>query len=250
MAINETAQRNHDRLLPGRASTLKVTDPEFIEYFDNFTFDEVFSHGPLDWRTRLMLILASLIAVQSQREYRVMLGAALDNGVTPVEAKEILYQSVPYVGLAKAFDFFGITNEVLTGRGIKLPLEGQSTTTPKDRFEKGLECSKEVFGAAIDAMYEKSPKDLLHIQRYLSANCFGDTYTRGGLDLKTRELLTFAMLLSLGGCEPQLKGHIRGNMNVGNGRKILVSAVTQLLPFVGYPRTLNALACLNEVVPE
>ena len=90
---------------------------------------------------------------------------------------------------------------------------------------------------------------LRHIQEYLSANCFGDFYTRKGLDLKTMELLTFAMILSLGGCEPQLKGHVQGNLNVGNGRQVMIDAVTQLLPYVGYPRTLNAIRCINEVIP-
>ncbi|MGO9145594.1 MAG: carboxymuconolactone decarboxylase family protein [Desulfomonilia bacterium] len=70
------------------------------------------------------------------------------------------------------------------------------------------------------------------------------------MNLKTRELLTFSMLLSLGGCEPQLKGHIQGNLNIGNDKEILLSTVTQLLPYVGYPRTLNAIRCINEVVPE
>ena len=102
----------------------------------------------------------------------------------------------------------------------------------------------------IDKMYEESPADQIHIQKYLSANCFGDYYTRKGLDIKTRELLTFSMILSLGGCEPQLKGHIQGNLNVGNDKETLLSAVTQLLPYVGYPRTLNAIAYLNEVIPE
>ena len=40
MAISETAQKNHDQLFPGHVSTLKVTDPELIEVFDNFAFDE------------------------------------------------------------------------------------------------------------------------------------------------------------------------------------------------------------------
>jgi 4-carboxymuconolactone decarboxylase len=55
------------------------------------------------------------------------------------------------------------------------------------------------------------------------------------------------MLLSLGGCEPQLKGHIEGNLNVGNDKEVLLSAVTQLLPYIGYPRALNAIRCINEV---
>jgi 4-carboxymuconolactone decarboxylase len=82
-------------------------------------------------------------------------------------------------------------------------------------------------------MYEESPVNQIHIQKYLYANCFGDYYTRKGLDVKTRELLTFSIILSLGGCEPQLKGHIQGNLNVGNDKEILLSAVTQLLPYIG-----------------
>jgi 4-carboxymuconolactone decarboxylase len=74
--------------------------------------------------------------------------------------------------------------------------------------------------------------------------------TRKGIDVKTRELLTFSMLLSLGGCEPQLKGHIRANINVGNNKQTLLNVVTNLLPYVGYPRTVNVISCLNEVLPE
>ncbi len=154
-----------------------------------------------------------------------------------------------YVGLAKVFDFLHATNEILESRGINLPLEGQSTTTPETRYAKGLDLSKSIFGEIIDKMYKESPEDQLHIQKYLSANCFGDYYTRKGLDIKTRELLTFSMILCLGGCEPQLKGHVQGNLNVGNDRKMLLSAITRLLPYVGYPRTLNAIKCINEMVP-
>src|SRR5262245_40260980 len=128
MAISDAARKNHDELFPGHVSTLAVTDPELIEYFDNFAFDEVLRNGDLDPRTRLMTQLAALIAGQALREYRVMLGAALNAGVTPVEAKEIVYQAVPYAGMGKVFDFLHVTNEVLTERGVALPLPGQSTT--------------------------------------------------------------------------------------------------------------------------
>ena len=249
MSITAAAHKNHEELFPNHQSKLAVSDPELIEVFDNFAFDEVIAHSDLDIRTRLMVILASLIAQQTLSEYKVMLGGALNVGVTPIEAKEILYQSIPYVGIAKAFDFIFATNEVLLSRGIQLPLEGQSTTTRETRFEKGLELSKSIFGSAIDTMYEQSPKNQLHIQRYLSANCFGDYYTRTGLDVRMRELLTFSILLSLGGCEPQLKGHIQGNVNVGNDKQMLINVVTQLLPYIGYPRSLNAIRCLNEVLP-
>jgi 4-carboxymuconolactone decarboxylase len=198
----------------------------------------------------MMCILASCIAAQGQAEFRTMLAGALNAGVTPVEAKEVLYQAVPYVGMAKVLDFVHIANDVLVTRGVALPLEGQSTTSPGTRFERGLAVQKAIFGAGhIDALREAAPEGQKHIQDYLSMNCFGDFVTRGGLDTGTRELLTFSMLLTLGGCEPQLKGHIRGNLNVGNDKRTLLTVITQLLPYVGYPRSLNAIACLNEVAP-
>ena len=69
------------------------------------------------------------------------------------------------------------------------------------------------------------------------------------MDLKTRELVTFALLISMGGCEPQVKGHVQRNLKVGNNKEVLLDVITQLLPYIGYPRALNALRCLNEVDP-
>jgi 4-carboxymuconolactone decarboxylase len=155
---------------------------------------------------------------------------------------------VPYVGMAKVFDFIHTTNEVLTERGVALPLPGQSTTTPEAREEKGLAVQKQIVGSdVVEKLYASAPADQQHIQRYLSANCFGDHLTRTGIDVPTRELLTFSMLVALGGCDAQVKGHVAANLNVGNDRARLIDVVTQLLPFIGYPRTLNGLRAIDEV---
>ena len=228
---------------------LSATDPELDAIFGNFT-KEVQQYGNLDTKTRLMVTLASNIASQAQTEYRMMLESALNAGITPIEIKEILYQAVAYAGMAKVMDFVGITNEALLAHGVRLPLEGQAVVSAETRFDKGLALQKSIFGERIDQMHKNAPENQKHIQRYLSANCFGDYQTRGGLDVKTRELLTFSILVSLGGCESQVKGHIQGNVNVGNNKDTLLAVVTQLLPYIGYPRTLNAIACLNEVIPE
>jgi 4-carboxymuconolactone decarboxylase len=250
MAISEAARRNHDELFPDRESALARTDPELIARFDNFAFDEVLADSNLDLRTRLMVQLAAMIACQAVAEFRVMAGAALTAALTPVELKEIVYQAVPYVGMAKVFDFLHATNDVLTNRGVSLPLPAQSATTTATRRERGLAVQKQIVGGErVDAMYAAAPDDEQHVQRYLSANCFGDYLTRTGIDVPTRELLTFAMLTALGGCEAQVKGHVAGNLNVGNDRARLLSVLTVLIPFIGYPRTLNGLRALDEIAP-
>ena len=228
---------------------LQATDPELDDIFSNFT-KEVQEYGALDIKTRLMVTLASNIASQAQAEYRITLESALNEGIAPIEIKEILYQSVAYAGMAKVRDFIGITNDILLARGVRLPLEGQSVVSSETRFNKGLELQKSIFGERIEQMHKNAPDNQKHIQRYLSANCFGDYQTRSGLNVKTRELITFSILVSLGGCESQVKSHIQGNADVGNNKDTLLAVVTQLLPFIGYPRTLNTIACLNEVIPE
>lgn len=248
--LSETAAQNRAVWFPDCISPLDETDPELAEIFGNFAFGETQQYGGLDLKTRILITMASAIAQNTVNTYVVVLRAAWTNGITPVEIKEVLYQAVPYAGIAKVTDFIRVTNEFLTANGVRLPLEPQSATTAENRFEKGLALQKAIFGEGIDRMYKTSPANQLHIQRYLSANCFGDYQTRTGLDVKTRELLTFSILVSLGGCEPQIRGHIQGNVNVGNDKATLLAAVTQLLPYIGYPRTLNAIACLNEVIPE
>lgn len=248
--LSQTAARNCAAWFPGNASQLDATDPELFEIFGNFAFGETQQYGDLDLKTRILVTMASTLAQHAVAEYRTTLEAAWANGVTPVEIKETLYQAVPYVGIAKVTDFIGVTNDFLLQKGVRLPLEPQSVTAPDNRFERGLALQKAIFGERIERMHQTAPANQLHIQKYLSANCFGDYQTRKGHDAKTRELLTFSMLVSLGGCEPQVKGHILGNMNVGNDKATLLTVVTQLLPYIGYPRTLNAIACLNEVIPE
>ena len=250
MAPNARAQRNHDELFPGHVSTLAKTDPELIETFDNFAFDEVLRETKLDARTRLVVQLAAIIACQALHEYRVMVGAALAVGVSPVEVKEILYQAVPYVGIAKVFDFIHATNEALTERGVAMPLPGQSTTTPETRAEKGLAVQKQTIGSdRVEQLYASTPADQQHIQHLLSANCFGDHLTRAGIDLPTRELLTLSMLVALGGCDAQVRGHVAANLNVGNDRARLIERPDSILPFIGYPRMLNGLQAVDEVTP-
>src|SRR5260370_2678060 len=93
--------------------------------------------------------------------------------------------------MAKVFDFIHATNEVLKENGVEFPLPGQSTTKPEDRAEKGLAVQKQIIGRdTVEKLYNSSPADQMHIQHFLSANCFGDHYTRTGIDVPTRELLT------------------------------------------------------------
>lgn len=234
------------KMFPGYHSDFWRTDPEFVDRFNNFAYDEVVNHDDLDDKTRFLAILATLMGSQSIDEYRAMTVAALNFGVEPVAIKETVYQASAYLGMGRVLPFLLATNEILEQRGVKLPLPTQATTTRSTRREKGTEVQVEVFGERMKEFYRSGNEETRHINYWLAANCFGDWYTRGGLDLQERELITFCFLMAQGGCEPQLTSHAVGNMRVGNDKETLIKVVTQCLPYIGYPRTLNALRCIND----
>lgn len=226
------------------SNSLYETDPEFMERFEEFTFGEIVNEQgqKLDDKTRFISILASLIGCQGVSEYKIILNKALENSLTPIMVKEIVYQAVAYLGIGKVYPFLVATNEVMIEKGIKLPLKNQATTTMDDRLQKGSEVQVAIFDESMKDFWKGG-----HINRWLASNCFGDYYTRTGLDLKQRELITFCFLVAQGGCESQLKSHIFGNIRLGNDKHFLIKVVSQCLPYIGYPRSLNALSSINEV---
>jgi len=112
-------------------------------------------------------------------------------------------------------------------------------------MEKGLAVQTAIFGDVIAKIRENTPSNQMHIQDYLSAFCFGDFYTRGGLDLKTRELLTLCIVSSLGGCESQVKAHVQGNVNVGSDKETMITAITHCLPYMGFRKNAEC-TCLHQ----
>ena len=226
-----------------KITNLKKTDPEFADRFEAFANHEVVNEPEieLDDKTRYMSILAALLGCQGLDAYKVMLEEALlDKALSPVEAKEIVYQAVDYLGMGRVYPFLTATNDVMKKLGIPLPLEGQATTTMYDRLEKGAQAQVAIFGEGMKGFWKGG-----HINRWLAANCFGDYYTRTGLDLKQREIITFCFLAAQGGCEAQLMSHVFGNLKLGNDKALLIRVVSHCLPYIGYPRSLNAITCIN-----
>lgn len=248
--LTSAASDLHERMFPGYVSDYLRTDPELIERFDNFAFDEVIAGTPeLDERTRFMCWLATLLGCQGVDEFRGMASAALNVGLEPVALKEIVYQAVDYLGMGRVFPFLAVTNEVLEAHGVALPLPEQATTTPDHESRKagGEQAQVAAFGEHMHGFHDAGTGSRKLINQWLVRNCFGDFYTRNGLTMAERELMTFCYLAAQGGCEAQLKAHAGGNLHCGTSLEKLVAVVSSNLPFIGYPRTLNALSVLDEV---
>ena len=246
MRISGKAKAYQERRFPEWNQEFAATDPEFVERFDNFAFDEVIAQSKLDESTRFLAVLAALLGCQGIDEFRVVLSSAPEFGVTPVEVKEVVYQATAYLGIGRVYPFLKATNEIFAARGISLPLEGQATTTIENRLEGGERAQIDIFGEGMRGFASSGAEETRHINKWLVGNCFGDYYTRMGLDLRRREMITFCFLSAQGGCEPQLISHAKANLRIGNDKAFLIDVVSQCLPYIGYPRSLNALRCVEE----
>ena len=178
------------------------------------------------------------------------LHAALKSGVDPVSIKETIYQATAYLGIGRVYDFLVATNKVMEEFGITLPLPSQKTVTEKTRFHDGLEKQVSLFGPGMRKQQTDVPELRSNINRWLADNCFEDYYTRNGLNDREREMITFYFILAQGGCENQLRGHTAGNIMAGNDKSKLYSIVEQCMPYIGYPRTLNAMNIIDEVADQ
>ena len=219
-------------------SSERVGD-EFNQITDRFAFGEMWPASELDDR-RKILVSVACVAASGGDELSALLRAGLHLGVSVEELQEVFHQIAPYVGISRGRHGLQELDKL-----VNAPVSNQSTVTEDDRLAKGIAAQKAMFGDGIDAMRENAPEDEGFIQGALSAYCFGDTYTRKALSLADRELLTWVAIISLGGCDSQARAHASGNLAVGNDRAILLGALAVCVPWIGFPRSLNALAVIN-----
>ncbi|MCR3760264.1 carboxymuconolactone decarboxylase family protein [Clostridium felsineum] len=228
---------------------IKQTDKDFFDIKTRLVYGEVYNHIKLSSKMRELILLVVATTNLTMKEVSKHTKAALSEKVAPEAIKEAVYSAGAYIGLGKVEMAVEVVNKVFEEEGISI-VESQKTVTEDSRLQKGIKAQKDIFGEKIDNMRASAPKNQKHIQDFLSAYCFGDFYTRKSLDLKERELLTFSIITAQGGCEPQLVAHVAGNVAMGNGKDVLLDALTLCMPYIGFPKALNALAVVNKVIED
>lgn len=221
-----------------------IAESELYDIVNNLVYGELYQQGQLTDKDREMVTLAVLTTLGTNTILKTHVYSALNAGLTPVEITETVYHCTPYVGAAKSLEAIAVVNEVFEEKGIPLP-ESQATVTEESRFEDGSAAQTELFGNLGDT---KPKEGEIRLGRsFLPDYCFGDFYTRTGLTLEQHELLTWCCIAALGGAESQLTGHTNGNKNVGKSKEYMLEVLTVIMPYIGYPRTLNTLNIINTV---
>jgi len=221
--------------------SMYATNPDYADMINNFIYGDVYYQSDLlDLRQRELITLASLTTHQSYELLKQHALGALNVGLTPEEVLEAVYHCTPYVGIATTYEAVTAITGAFLENGISLPLESQRLVEDAGRFDAGADVQAEHFGM--------NPTKGNHITEFVTEYCFGDFYTRGALDFKTRELLTMCILANMG--VPQFRGHVTGAFNAGYSKEEIIAAVTQCMPYMGVPRTLSAISSVNEALPD
>ncbi len=242
----ETCKDNYRTLFGSEALTGQGTDPEMMDILQKFIFGEVFQTGKLTMKQREMITCITLATMQTLPQLKAHAGAALNVGVTPEELREVMYLTAPFIGFPKMLNAVATVNEVLKERGIPLPLEKQGTVTEDTRHVTGKAIQDKLYPGGIASVMEGLPDGMgKDVERFLTDYFFGEIYSRGAIDLQTRELLGYCVLTTLE-AESQLQSHYHGNMNVGNTPETLTAAVIQCLPYIGFPAAIKALRIIKQ----
>ncbi len=242
----DICKQNYHALFGGEALTGEGTDPEMMDILQKFIFGEVFQIGELSLKQREMITCITLATIQTFPQLKAHAGAALNVGVTPEELREVMYLTAPFIGFPKMLNAVSTVNEVFKERGITLPLGKQGTVTEENRHEKGVAIQDSLYPGGIVSAVSGIPGDMGEdVARFLTDYFFGEIYSRGALDLKTRELLGYCVLTALE-AESQLRSHFHGNMNAGNSPETITAAVIQCLPYIGFPAAIKALRIIKQ----
>ncbi|MGA0610614.1 carboxymuconolactone decarboxylase family protein [Caldimonas sp. KR1-144] len=121
---------------------------------------------------------------------------------------------------------------------------------PSALYQRGLARLKEVDSTAGERVIESLADISPDLGRYIVEFGFGEIYSRPGLDLQQRELVTLGALAALGHAQPQLKVHLAAALNVGLTREQIVETMLQVSLYAGFPAALNGVFAAREVFAQ
>ena len=190
--MNKKAEQLFSDLNDGKDFLVK--DPELREIMINYLYGDVYHHGNLDFKLRELILIVVNTTNHTLKALKEHVTSGLSVGVTPVEIKEAVYQCTPYIGLGKVEEALEIVNLVFEEKNISLPLLPQATVQGDNRFEKGFAVQSAAFGQEhIQAGHDHAPKELKHIQNYLSGILFWRFLYKKWFGFTNKKLITMVM---------------------------------------------------------
>lgn len=234
---------------PSIITSLGDISPDLAELVIRFVYGDLYSRPGLGLRERQLAtvaVLATLGHARPQLKFHIL--GALNVGCTPTELIEVMIHLVVYAGFPVGLNGIFTVKEALLERGIA---PGLDAAEPKDsRYQAGWDALRQVDGEAGEKVIASLSDISPDLGRFIIEFGFGDVYTRPGLGLVDRELVTVAALTALGTAVPQLKVHIHGLLNVGASQEQLTETIIHVAAYAGFPAAINAMLAARDVLLE
>jgi alkylhydroperoxidase/carboxymuconolactone decarboxylase family protein YurZ len=255
-------------------------DQHYTRAWLDFTYGGLLKRKALDERTRLLVSLPQFLCLNELEELGRQIPSALAAGATPRQVLEVLLQSTVYIGYVKAARGLRVCIEVLERMGrlqeitdTQLPLDGRAAERSLEKEKRSWPAPKSSEEAALREQLVKkygwhgvstrirtqahqgyeSIKSWDRIdpeyQKLWFDFIYGELYTRGVIDDRTRLLSMVGICLALN--EPiQLENHMRGAMLLGATAREVLEVVVQSTAYVGMPTTILQVRMLERVAKE
>lgn len=239
-------EKNHLKEMKQKFDLLK-TDQGFMTAFLNFAADEIIEKAGINERTRQIIIASGLVGSNSLDLYKQLLPTIM-SAVEPEVVKEILYQAVSYIGFQQVYPFLKFTNQYFEQHQVKESLENSENKNHEDRRQAGQDALVELFGDGSDQYPYNGSQFLQRMRELVTDNGFGDYYSRSTVPTADRELITFCLLEALGGVHDELVSHTETNLKLGSTPEFILSVILTNIPYLGYPRSWEAVHALQETM--
>ena len=224
--------------------------PGFHQMMTEAVFGGIWARPGLALADRMICTLAVLGLLQRLPQLRQYVAAALDAGLPARAILEVFVQCGLYGGFPTTETAVTVAHEVFAGRGIVVPDEPPRTDTLETLDARGRALLQELHGARGSQGYA-APGNAITGALYPTAiqYGYGELWFRPGLDRRQRMLCAVASFTVLS-LESQVKKFGQSALSVGLSRQEVIEAVIQTAPYGGFPRALNALAALSDVLSE
>lgn len=230
------------------SSEIRDPVPGFADWIDEIAYGSVWSRPGLALEERTLCTLATLSVLQRLDALADMVAAALQIGMQPRTILEVFMQVGLYAGFPTTDASARRANEVFTAHGVAVPAEPPRRDSNEALDARGRELMGAMHGERSSQGYA-APDNPITATLYPSAvrYGYGELWSRPGLDHRQRMLCAIAAFTALG-LESQLRKFAQSALNVGLIREQVVEAVVQTAPYGGFPRALNGLSILSEVL--
>lgn len=242
--------RLHGERRPPAEIAAGESAPGFRQMMTEAVFGGIWARPGLPLADRMICTLAALGLLQRLPQLRHYVRSAVGAGLTPRAILEVFVQCGLYGGFPTTETAVAVAHEVFAQRGLTVPDEPSRTDTLETLDARGRLLLQELHGERGSEGYA-APGNTVTGALYPMAiqYGYGELWFRPGLDRRQRMLCALASFTVLG-LDSQLKKFGQSAAAVGLSRHEVIEAVIQTAPYGGFPRALNALAALSDVLPE